>query len=75
MGRCSAARPSSDGEQSGSRRRAGAGAAADSAEGAGAGGQAGEARQAENPILRTTWLLDAVNEKLAREEKKGDKEE
>ena len=34
-----------------------------------------KARQAENPIPRTTWLLDAVNEKLAREEKKGDKEE
>ena len=34
-----------------------------------------KARKVENPIPRTTWLLDAVNEKLAREEKKGDKEE
>ena len=33
------------------------------------------ARRPENPIPRTTWLLDAVNEKLAREEKKDDDEE
>ena len=32
------------------------------------------ARRAENPIPRTTWLLDAVNEKLAREEKGDDDE-
>lgn len=30
-----------------------------------------DAQKAENPIPRTTWLLDAVNEKLAREEKKA----
>ena len=33
------------------------------------------ARRAKNPIPRTTWLLDAVNEKLAREEKTDDDEE
>lgn len=31
-------------------------------------------RRAENPIPRTTWLLEAVNEKLAREEKAEDDE-
>ncbi len=31
-----------------------------------------KARRAENSIPRTTWLLDAVNEKLAREEKDDD---
>ena len=34
-----------------------------------------KARKAENPIARTTWLLEAVNEKLTRDEKKGDDEE
>ncbi len=33
------------------------------------------ARRAENPIARTTWLLEAVNEKLNRDEKKDDEEE
>jgi hypothetical protein len=32
------------------------------------------ARRAENPIPRTTWLLEAVIEKLAREEKIEDDE-
>ncbi len=32
------------------------------------------ARRAENPIPRTTWLLEAVIEKLAREEKAEDDE-
>ena len=31
-----------------------------------------KARRAENPIPRTTWLLEAVIEKLAREEKEDD---
>ena len=31
-----------------------------------------KARWAKNPIPRTTWLLDLVNEKLAREEKDAD---
>ena len=33
------------------------------------------ARRAENPIARTTWLLEAVNEKVKREEKERQEEE
>ena len=34
-----------------------------------------KARKVENPIARTTWLLEAVNEKLNRDEKKGEEKE
>ena len=30
------------------------------------------ARRAENPIARTTWFLEAVNEKVRREERERD---
>ena len=33
------------------------------------------ARRAENPIARTTWLLEAVNEKVKREERERQEEE
>ena len=33
------------------------------------------ARRAENPLARTTWLLEAVNEKVKREERERQEEE
>ena len=33
------------------------------------------ARRAENPIARTTWLLEAVNEKVRREEREQEKDD
>ena len=33
------------------------------------------ARRAENPIARTTWLLEAVNEKVRREEREREEKD
>ncbi len=33
------------------------------------------ARRAENPIARTTWLLEAVNEKVKREEREREEKD